>query len=158
MTEISKAEEIKKIILTLLEQMGFNNATVAYEDSATKGLIFNLDVGAEAYLLIGRQGTSLHALQVIAGQMSERLLKEPVWFVLDVDDYKMKREWFLKETAKAAVEHIKKTGRAVSLEPMPAFERRFVHAYIQENFPEAESMSMDVEPYRKIVVRLKKSA
>jgi spoIIIJ-associated protein len=83
-------------------------------------------------------------------------LKEPVWFVLDVDDYKMKREWFLKETAKAAVEHIKKTGRAVALEPMPAFERRFIHAYLQENFSEVQSSSIDREPYRKVVIRPRK--
>jgi spoIIIJ-associated protein len=154
--DIAKVEQIKKLIITLLEQVGFNHPAVTYEDSSTKGLVFNIDVGPEAYLLIGRQGTSLHALQVIAGQLAERLLKEPVWFVLDVDDYKMKREWFLKETAKAAVEHIKKTGRAVALEPMPAFERRFIHAYLQENFSEVQSSSIDLEPYRKVVIRLKK--
>ncbi len=156
MTDFKKIEIIQKVISELLFNMGFVNAEVAYEESLTKGLKFNINVGSEAFLLIGRQGSTLHALQILAGYLSERSLKEPVWFTLDVDDYKMKREWFLKETAKAAVEHIKKTGRAAALEPMPAFERRLVHAYIQENFPEAESLSMDMEPYRKIVVRLKK--
>ncbi len=154
--DVEKIEQIKTLITTLLVKMGFENAKVSYEDSALKGLVFNLDVGQEAYLLIGRQGTSLHALQVIAGQMAERLLKEPIWFVLDVDDYKMKREWFLKETARTAVEHITKTQRAVALEPMPAFERRFIHSFLQENFPQVQSSSIDLEPYRKVVIRLRK--
>jgi len=80
----------------------------------------------------------------------------PFWFTLDVDDYKRKREWYLKETAKGAVDHIKKTGRAVALEPMPNYERRLIHAYLQENCPEAESSSIGNEPYRKVVIRLKR--
>ncbi len=158
MTDFSKIDFVQNLIKDLLVKMGFVNAQVVYEESVTKGLIFNINVGQDAYLLIGRQGATLHALQVLAGHMAERNFKESVWFTLDVDDYKMKREWFLKETARAAVDHIKKTGRAAALEPMPAFERRLVHAYIQENFPEVESLSMDIEPYRKIVVRIKKSA
>jgi spoIIIJ-associated protein len=80
----------------------------------------------------------------------------PVYFTLDVDDYKMKREWFLKETARGAVEQLKKTGRAQALEPMPNYERRIVHAYLQEHAPEVFSESVDEEPYRRIVIRLKK--
>ena len=102
------------------------------------------------------KGATLHAFQVLAGQISQGRLKEPFWFTVDVDDYKMKREWFLKETARSAVEHIKKTGRAAALEPMPSFERRFIHSFIQENFPEAESGSIDMEPYRRVVIRLKR--
>lgn len=156
MTDYSKIEIIQTIIADTLAQMGFQNIGIAYEESLTKGLVFNLSSNADSYLLIGRQGAHLHALQVLAGQMAERKLKEPFWFTIDIDDYKMKREWFLKETAKAAVGHIKKTTRPAALEPMPSFERRFVHAFIQENFPEAESSSLGQEPYRKVVIRLKK--
>lgn len=156
MTDYSKIEIVQNIIMEILSIMGFANAKISYEESITKGLVFNINCGSESYLLIGRQGTHLHALQILAGQMADKKLKEPFWFTLDVDDYKMKREWFLKETARAAVEHIKKTGRAAALEPMPSYERRFVHAFVQENFPEAESQSIDREPYRKVVIRLKR--
>lgn len=156
MTEYSKIEIVKSIIEELIRLCGIQNASVVYEESVTKGLVFNISCGQDAYLLIGRQGAHLHALQVLAGHMAERKLKEPFWFRLDADDYKMKREWFLKETARAAVEHIKKTGRAAALEPMPSFERRFIHSFIQESFPEAESQSIDRDPYRKVVIRLKK--
>lgn len=156
MTDYSKIEIIQQTILELLEKCGIKNAKVSYEESITKGLVFNIICPEDSYLLIGKQGSALHAFQVLAGQISQSRLKEPLWFTVDVDDYKMKREWFLKETIMAALEHIKKTGRAVALEPMPSFERRFIHSFIQENFPEAESGSIDLEPYRRVVIRLKK--
>lgn len=156
MTDYNKIEIAKSVILELLEKCGVNGQ-VEFEESITKGLIFNI-ASPDSYLLIGREGATLHALQILTQALVFRKLKsqEPFWFTLDVDDYKRKREWFLKETAKAAVEHIKKTGRAVSLEPMPNYERRFVHAYLQEHCPEAESSSIGEEPYRKIVIRMKR--
>lgn len=156
MTDYTKVEIVKNLIEECVKKCGIENVRVTYEESITKGLVYNIDSGANSYLLIGRQGATLHALQILCGQMAERKLREPFWFTLDVDDYKMKREWFLKETARAAIEHIKKTGRAAALEPMPNYERRLVHAFVQENFPEAESVSLGRDPYRKVVIRLKR--
>lgn len=155
MTDYDKIEQVKNIIIELLGKIGVD-AEVEYEESITKGLIFNINC-RDSFLLIGRQGETLHALQILAQSLVGKRLQsqQPFWFTLDVDDYKRKREWYLKETAKAAVGHIKKTGRAVSLEPMPNYERRFVHAYLQEHHPEAESSSIGNEPYRKVVIRLK---
>ncbi len=158
MTDYSKIEIVKNLLGEILKLAGFEHADITYEESLTKGLLFNINCGSDSYLLIGRQGATLHSLQILAHAMVAKKLagNEPLYFSLDVDDYKMKREWFLKETARAAVEHIKKTGRAAALEPMPAFERRFIHAFVQENFPEAQSTSIDREPYRKVVIRLKR--
>ncbi len=156
MTDFNKISEIQKIIQDMLSFFNFKKTDVNYEESIIKGLVFNINCGGESYMLIGRQGSTLRAFQVLCGQIAEKKLKEPTWFTIDVDDYKMKREWFLKETARAAVEHIKKTGRAAALEPMPAFERRFVHAFLQDNFPEAESTSLGRDPYRQVVIRLKR--
>lgn len=160
MTDYNKIEQAKIIITGLLEAVGVK-AGVDYEESITKGLIFNIS-SADSYLLIGRQGATLHALQVLAQALVSKKLsppdaaQEPFWFSLDVDDYKRKREWFLKETAKGAVEQLKKTGRPQALEPMPNYERRLVHAYLQEHHPEAESSSVGQEPYRKVIIRLKR--
>jgi len=156
MTDYDKIEIVKKIIVELLANLGIQS-TVEFEESIIKGLIFNITT-PDSYLLIGRQGATLHSLQVLVRGLASRRLKsvEPFWFTLDVDDYNRKREWYLKETAKAAAEQVKKTGRSVSLEPMPNYERRLIHAYLQEFEPKVESMSMDQEPYRKIVIRLKR--
>lgn len=156
MTDYDKIEIVKQIIRELLGQLGIG-AEVEFEESITKGLIFNIG-SADSYLLIGRQGQTLHALQILVQALAAKRLKtqEPFWFTIDVDDYKRKREWYLKETAKAAAEKLKMTGRAQALEPMPNYERRLVHAYLQENCPEVYSESMGEEPHRKVVIKLKR--
>lgn len=156
MTDYNKIEQIKQTIEDLIKNLGIEGR-VEFEESITKGLIFNI-FSPESYLLIGRQGAILHALQILAQAMVSKKMAgiEPLWFTLDVDDYKRKREWFLKETARGAVNHIKKTGRPAALEPMPSYERRLIHAYIQENHPEAMSESLGENPYRRVVIRLKR--
>jgi spoIIIJ-associated protein len=156
MTDYSNIEVIKNLIEETLKVMGFNMG-VTYEESVTKGLVFNIAASPDSYLLIGRQGSTLHSFQTLAQAMAAKKFsgQEPIYFSIDVDDYKMKREWYLKETARAAVEQIKKTGRALSLEPMPNYERRIVHAYLQEHAPEVFTESVGEDPYRKIIIRLK---
>jgi spoIIIJ-associated protein len=156
MTDYDKIEIAKGVIKELMAGIGVQGE-VEFEESITKGLIFNIS-SPDSYLLIGRQGATLHAIQILVQALVSKRLKsqEPFWFTVDVDDYKRKREWYLKETAQGAVEQIKKTGRPQALEPMPNYERRFVHAYLQEYHPEVESSSIGEDPYRKIVIRLKK--
>jgi spoIIIJ-associated protein len=156
MTDYNKIEIVKGIITELLGQLGVPGS-VEFEESITKGLVFNIS-SPDSFLLIGRQGTTLHSIETLVRALASKKFQsqEPFWFTLDVDDYKRKREWFLKETAKAAAEKLKMTGRPQALEPMPNYERRLVHAYLQEHCPEVESYSIDNEPYRKVVIRLKK--
>ena len=156
MTDYNKIEQAKAIIEELLKNLGVS-ASVEYEESITKGLVFNI-ASPDSYLLIGRQGATLRALQILAQNLAAKQLKteNPFWFILDVDDYKRKREWFLKEIAKAAAEKAKLTGRGQALETMPNYDRRLVHAYLQENFPDIESHSVGDEPYRKVVVKLRR--
>ena len=156
MTDYDKIEIVKNIITELLQKSGLSGS-VEFEESITKGLVFNIS-SPDSYLLIGRQGATLHALQILVQALSAKKMQsqEPFWFTLDVDDYKRKREWFLKETAKAAADKAKMTGRAQALEPMPNYERRLVHAYLQEHEPQIESSSIGNEPYRKVVIRVKK--
>lgn len=156
MTDYNKIEIVKNIIVELLDKCDVK-ASVEFEESITKGLVFNIST-PDSYLLIGRQGATLHSLQILVQTLAVKKLQsqEPFWFTIDVDDYKRKREWYLKETAKAAMEKAKMTGRAQALEPMPNYERRLVHAYLQEHCPEAESSSIGDEPYRKVIIRIKR--
>ncbi len=160
MTDYNKIEIVKNIIAEVLEKCEIK-ASVEFEESITKGLVFNIST-PDSYLLIGRQGATLHSFQILVQSLAVKKLmgqqgqSEPFWFTVDVDDYKRKREWFLKETAKAAVDKAKMTGRAQALEPMPNYERRLVHAYLQEHCPEAESSSIGDDPYRKVIIRIKK--
>jgi spoIIIJ-associated protein len=156
MTDYDKIEKARGIIQELVNKLGLE-AAVEYEESITKGLIYNIVID-QPYMLIGRGGSTLHSLETLAHAVVSKKLSgaEPLYFSLDVDDYKRKREWYLKETAKGAVDQIKRTGRALALEPMPNYERRFVHAYLQEHHPDVYTESVGEEPRRKIVIRPKK--
>lgn len=142
---------ITTTILEVLTAMGVS-AEVEFEESLTKGLVFNIAT-QDSYVLIGQRGAHLQALQVLAQAIVAKKMHAFVPFMIDVDDYKRKREWYLKETAKQAVEKAKRIGKPVSLEPMPNFERKIVHAYLQEHYPNVISNSVGYEPRRKIVIR-----
>src|SRR5579884_2099393 len=108
----------------------------------------------DSNLLIGQRGANLSALQYLAQAIAYKRLQLPERFMLDVDDYRRKREWYLRETAKKAIEQIRRTHRAVMLEPMPAYERRVIHAYLSEE-REVETESVGKEPNRRIVIKPK---
>jgi spoIIIJ-associated protein len=154
MTDYDKIEQIKLLVADLLAKMGVS-ATVEYEDSILKGLVFNIS-SRESRLLIGHQGATLHALETILHTLvSRRFRGEHILFTLDVDDYRRKREWHLRELAKEAVTQVKRVGRPVKMEPMPNYERRLVHSFLQETYPEVFSGSEGRDPNRRIVIQLK---
>lgn len=156
MADFETIQKIQTIIESIIAKMGVS-ASVSMEDSVKNGLMFNVS-SEDSTLLIGKQGANLQALQMLVRAMIAREFKDKgaVIFTIDVDDYRKKRLWFLTELAKQAVEKVKFTGRPCSLDPMNAYERRLVHAYIQEHASEVVTGSEGVEPYRKIVISLKK--
>ncbi len=149
-------ESIKSILEGIIRSMGLEGS-IEYEETITKGLVFNIFLGNDSYLLIGHRGAHLHMLETLVQAMIARKFPgQFVRFSLDVDDYRQKREWYIKETVKGAVLHMQKTGRGTALVPMPNYERKLVHSYLQDNFPTAVSTSLGVEPYRRVVIRMKK--
>lgn len=149
----SEKEVILKSVQDLLSAMGFE-AGLEAEDTVTRGLVVNISVGSESYLLIGKLGANLHALETLAlAMVVRRLGGKFIRFGLDVDDYKRKREWYLKETVKQALDKAKTSGRAIALTPMPSYERRLVHSFVQEIDPSAVSTSTGEDPRRRVIVK-----
>ncbi len=151
MTDYDKIEFISTTITNLLSAGGIT-ARVDYEDSLVKGLVFNIS-SRDAKMLIGHQGATLHSLEHIIHSIVAKHFAgqdNPIYFSIDVDEYKRKREWYLKQLAKEAIERLKHTGKPLTLTPMPNYERKFIHTYIQEQFPHVTSESIGDEPYRKI--------
>lgn len=147
-------ETIKDIIASLIAEMGIV-VRVEVESSDTD-LMFNLFTD-ETQSLIGRQGANLHALQLLVQQMAVKKLGygNVPHFSIDVDDYRRKRVWFLQETTRQAIEKVKRGGQSVTLEPMPNYERRLVHAYIQEHFSDVASESSGDGSSRRVTIRVK---
>lgn len=87
-----------------------------------------LDVtGDDLGLLIGRRGTTLAALQYMINLMVSRRMATRVLISLDIEEYRRRREDTLHSLARRMADRVRQTGRSITLEPMPAGERRIVH-------------------------------
>ena len=143
--------EISQIIFDALAHMGVQ-ARVSVEQNVN-GFTFNIS-SPDSNLLIGQRGANLAALQTLTHNIAYKRFGMVDRFTIDVDDYKKKREWYLRETAKKALEQMKKTGRSVALEPMAAYDRRVIHAFLSADF-DYETESIGEEPNRRIVIKPK---
>ncbi len=148
-------ETLKNIILELLQKMGFD--AQIYERQEEGRTVFNVKT-RDAQLLIGKQGANLEALQHLVRILFRKKTQDDRFpFAIDIDDYKDKRVLYLKELARKAAHHVRETRRAVSLEPMPAYERRVVHSYLSL-YNDIGSESIGEEPNRKLIIKLKTRA
>lgn len=113
-------------------------------------LIFHLETEKQG-LLIGKHGKVLNALQYLAQVFIHRVAKNKLSIVVNVGDYRQRRQEILERLAKRTADKVKQTRQAVFLEPMPAFERKQIHAALSQN-PYVKTHSEGDEPYRYLVV------
>jgi spoIIIJ-associated protein len=93
-----------------------------------------LDVeGEDLGLLIGRRGTTLAALQYMINLMVSRNMGSRVLISLDIEHYRRRREDSLTGLAQRMADRVRQSGRSLTLEPMPAGERRIVHLVLAED-------------------------
>ncbi len=115
-------------------------------------VIFN---GDNLNYLIGYRGETLNALQTLLSSIAGRNIDKKIRVIVDISNYKEKREKVLKQLAEKIAKTVVKTRRSVTLEPMTAYERRIIHCELQNN-PRVKTSSIGEEPYRKVVISLKK--
>lgn len=113
-------------------------------------IIFHLDSNKQG-ILIGKHGKVLNALQYLAQVFIHRAVTNKVSVVVNVGDYREKRQAILQRLAERTAEKVKQTGRPVFLEPMPAFERKQIH-YTLSKDDYIKTHSEGDEPYRYLVV------
>ena len=94
----------------------------------------HLDVeGADLGALIGRRGETLENIQYLLRLMVNQKLHRWKNVIIDIEHYKARRVTQLTQLAQRMAEQVARSGRAVSLEPMPANERRIVHMALREH-------------------------
>jgi len=142
----------KVILEQLLAHIGYN-ARVDVETGETSRLNVLGDEGEREELgaLIGRKGERLSALQHLVNLMLSRQMGAWTRVLVDVEDYRGRRERQLREIADRAAKRVVETGKMLQLEPMPALERRWVHLALKAN-PDVATQSIGEEPNRRIVV------
>ena len=111
--------------------------------------------GEHMGILIGKRGQTLDSLQYLANRVANKHQEGYVRVKLDTENYRARREETLRHLAKNIAHKVKRTRRPVSLEPMNPYERRIIHSALQSD-PYVTTHSEGEDPYRKVVVTLKK--
>ncbi len=117
-------------------------------------IMFNLETEKKG-LLIGKHGKLLNAIQYLAQVYIHRIAKNRLSIVVNVGDYRERREAIIERLAHQALRKVNETGQPVFLEPMPAFERKQVHSILSGESNIA-THSEGNEPHRYLVIELKK--
>ena len=110
--------------------------------------------GADMGILIGKRGQTLDSLQYLTNLAVNKHSDHYYKVKIDTEDYRNRRRETLENLAKNIAYKVKRTKRAVSLEPMNPFERRVIHSALQ-NDRYVTTHSEGEEPYRHVVVTLK---
>jgi spoIIIJ-associated protein len=143
----------KEILETLMGHLGFEGVTVEIREGETSRLNVVGDGADREALgsLIGRKGERLSALQHLVNLMLSRRTGQWTRVLVDVEDYRGRRERQLVDLATRAAERVVETGKMLQLEPMPALERRWIHIALRDNAG-VSTQSIGEEPNRRVVV------
>ena len=119
--------------------------------------VLAIDVeGPDMGVLIGKRGQTLDALQYLISLYVNKKSKDKYIRVkLDTENYRARRKETLENLAKNIAFKVKRSRRSFTLEPMNPYERRIIHSTLQ-NDKFVATRSEGEEPYRKVVVYLKK--
>ena len=145
-------EEAKKIIENFIKELlpRIDNSlsyTIKVEDS-----IIYIDINGDAAgILIGYRGETLNAMQTILSNIANRNFNNKIRIVLNIENYREKREKVLEELAQKVSKTVLKTGKSVTLEPMSAYERKIIHSKLQDN-NKVETYSIGEGDNRRVVI------
>ena len=146
----SKAGRAYKYLSEVLVKLGCDNftATICEVEGGSKIVL----EGSEALgMIIGRRGETLDALQYLASLVANENGSGYYRVVIDIGNYREKRESTLEGLAKRTAGQVLRTGRSRSLEPMNPYERRIIHTAIQ-NIEGVTSTSIGDGANRRVVI------
>lgn len=145
----------KEFLEKVFTAMGIDaNIEVLY-DQENDNIEINIE-GDEMGVLIGKRGQTLDSLQYLVSLVVNKNSDNYIKVKLDTENYRARRKDTLENLAKNIAFKVKRTRKPVSLEPMNPYERRIIHSALQ-NDKFVETYSEGEEPYRKVVINVKKT-
>jgi spoIIIJ-associated protein len=142
----------KRILETLMGHLGFDaTVEVAAGETSRLNVVAQGDDRDSLGALIGRKGERLSALQHLVNLMLSKEMGSWTRVLVDVEDYRGRRERQLRELATRAADRVVETGKMLQLEPMPALERRWIHLTLRDHTGVA-TQSIGEEPNRRVVL------
>ena len=149
---IEKSKNIvDEFLKTWLKQVDENlEYTIKIED-----YVIMIEIkGDAAGTLIGYRGETLNSLQNILVNIANNNVEESVKLLLDIENYREKREKILNDLAIKVAKTVLKTGKSITLEPMSPYERKIIHNSLQ-SFEKIDNYSIGEGNNRRIVISKK---
>jgi spoIIIJ-associated protein len=147
----------EEVVSKLINFLGLKAQVSAHFDESSGEDKHNILVdvrGEDLSALIGRHAETLNSFQHIASLIVGKETQQWVQLTIDVEGYRSRREKQIRQLANRMAEQVVRTGRKVTMEPMPSSERRVVHMELRSH-PAVRTESTGDEPYRKVVILLK---
>jgi len=148
--EINK--EARLIVARYLEDVLHTygaDSKVTFEEKGNQ-VIFNIKTNKSG-LVIGKHGKIINSLQTLAQILLHRYDRRRVSVLLNVGDYRDRRSNVLEQIAQRTAEQVLRTKQAVILDPLPAYERKQIHAYLSR-IEHVKTHSEGKDPNRYLVV------
>ena len=138
----------------VFDSMNMEVSITAVYNAEEKEMNINME-GTDMGILIGKRGQTLDSLQYLVSLVVNKKKDDYIRVKLDTENYRKRRKETLETLAKNIAYKVKRTKRAVSLEPMNPYERRIIHAALQ-NDKYVVTRSDGEEPFRHVIISLKK--
>ena len=152
--KFSVEESVKEFLKSVFHAMDMAVEIIVKVNEEEKLIEVDLK-GDDMGILIGKRGQTLDSLQYLTNLAVNKHSENYYKVKVDTEDYRKRRKDTLENLAKNIAYKVKRTKRAVALEPMNPFERRVIHSTLQ-NDRFVTTHSEGEEPYRHVVVTLKK--
>lgn len=136
----------------ITEKMGLN---LGFSVKAGDDVVYIEMDGKDSGTIIGKRGQTLDSIQYLTSLVINKDRDKYIKVVIDAENYRAKRQKTLEQLANRLAAKVVKTKKYVRLEPMNPYERKIIHATLQQN-PDVNTRSEGEEPYRRVVIELKK--
>lgn len=157
-------EQVPEEKLTVCE----DHVALKFLEEVTKEMGLTLDItaktgedslyidiqGKDSGTIIGKRGATLDAIQYLTSLVVNKDQNDYTRVVVDAENYRAKREKTLEMLALRLANKVSKSKKSVKLEPMNPYERKVIHATLQ-NHPHVTTRSEGQDPYRRVIIELK---
>lgn len=151
----SAIHDAEQFIKSVLNGMNMEVETKSSFDHTINELLINLE-GKDMGVLIGKRGQTLDSLQYLTSLVVNKNHKEDyIRIKIDTEDYRSRREATLRNLARNIAYKVRRSHKAVALEPMNPYERRIIHSALQ-NDRFVTTKSEGEEPFRHVIIFMKK--
>ena len=150
----SVTDNAKNFLAEVFDAMDMTVVIDVKYDEEEKSMDIDLS-GDDMGVLIGKRGQTLDSLQYLVSLVVNKESEDYIRVKVDTENYRQRRKDTLENLAKNISFKVKRTKRAVKLEPMNPYERRIIHSALQ-NDKYVTTHSEGEEPFRCVVVTLKK--